>query len=288
MKRFGALLCLCAAWGAAGCKSKEDRQVEAAREQLALARERAAAAEAQLAKAELAKGMKDGMKEMAEAQKEMAEAGKEMGAQGQALGKEGAELGAKGAELGAQGAALGMKAAAAGIEAAGAALAGAAGAMGQAGKAQMVDFRALKALLPESLGALKRTSATGEKNVAMGFGASHAEGRYGDGDTRITIKIADFAGAGAFAALSIAAVEVDKETETGFERTTTIDGNKALEKYDSKTKDGELKVAVGKRFFVEIDGRGVPPQALRDALAKVDLGKLQALATAPAAAAAAK
>ncbi len=257
MKGFVALTCLCAAWGAAGCKSNEDKQIESAREQLALARERAAQAEAQLAKAELAQAKKELDKEGAE------------------LGAKGAELGAKGAELGAQGAALGMKAAAAGIEAVGAALSGAAAG---GSSADLVDFRALKGLLPDAVGALKRASASGEKNAAMGFGASWAEGRYGSEDgAHMKVKIADFMGAGALAALGIAAVEVDKETETGFERTTTIDGNKAYEEYDNKAQKGELKVLVGKRFMIEIEGRRVPMQTMKDALAKIDLPKLQAL-----------
>ena len=100
-------------------------------------------------------------------------------------------------------------------------------------------------------------SATGEKSAAMGFGASQAEGKYkGGGEARLKIKIVDTAGFGgiALAAFGLAAMEVDKETDDGYERTTTLGGNKAFEKYNNKAKNGELKVLVGNRFIVEIDG----------------------------------
>jgi hypothetical protein len=147
----------------------------------------------------------------------------------------------------------------------------------------LVDFRALKSLLPESVGDLKRVSATGEKGAAMGFGASHAQGKYkGDGEARLTIKIVDTAGFGGIglAALGLAAVEIDKETDDGYERTTTLGGNKAFEKYNNKSKNGELKVLVGNRFIVEIDGDDIPMDAIKDAVSKVDLAKLQSLGAA--------
>jgi hypothetical protein len=248
--------------GATACKSNEDKQLEAAREQLALAKERAAQAEAQLAKAE------------------QVHAGKQ-------LEQGAAKLEKQSEALAAQGTALGMKAAAAGMEAAGAAMNSVAAALGGGAganaKMALVDFRALKALLPESVGGLKRVSATGEKGAALGFGASHAEGKYrGDGNSKLRIKIVDTAGLGgmAVAALGLATVEVDKETETGYERTTVIGGHKAFEKYDTRSKRGEVKVLVGNRFILEVDGDELPMEALKDAAGKIDPAKLQALAAA--------
>ena len=258
-KTYAALAFLCVAGFLGACRSREEKQAEAAQAMLAAAKEQAALAEAQLAKAE----------------KQMAESAAK-------LGKEGEAMGAQGAALGAQGAALGMQAAAAGMQAATAAMNSLAGSMapGTGGKVALVDFRALKTLLPESVGDLKRVSATGEKEVAMGFGASHALGKYkGDGDARLSIKIVDTAGIGgiALAAFGLAAVEVDKETDDGYERTTTLGGNKAFEKYNSKSRNGEVKVLVGNRFIIEIDGDAIPMEAIKDAVSKVDLAKLQGL-----------
>ena len=237
-----------------GCKSQEEKQVEAARAQLATAQAQAAAAQAQLAKAE------------------------------QQMAESAAKVGEQGAALGAQGAALGMEAAAAGMQAATAALNNMATSMGKAGaKGPLVDFRALKALLPESIGGLRRVSASGEKGAAMGMGASHAEGRYkGDGQAQLTVKLVDTAGLGglAMAAFGLATVEIDKETEHGYERTSTLGGHKAFEKYDNQSKRGEIKLLVANRFVVEVDGDDIPMEAIKEAVSKIDVGKLQALGAA--------
>ena len=182
-----------------------------------------------------------------------------------------------------------MQAAAAGMQAATAAMNSVASSMSGTGtRSTLVDFRALKALLPASVAGLERVSATGEKNAALGMGASSAKGKYeGAGGARLKIEISDLAGIGAIAlgGFGLAAVEVDKETETGYERTTTLAGHKAFEKYDSKSRRGEINVLVANRFVVEIDGEGVPMEAIKEAMTKVDVGKLTALGAAASAAA---
>jgi hypothetical protein len=236
-----------------GCKSQEEKRVELARAQLAQAQEQALKAQEQLASAH----------------KQLAESADKLGQQGEALG--------------AQGAALGMQAAAAGLQAAGAALTGLAGAAAGAGKAPLVDFRELKALLPEKVGGLSRVSASGEKSGAMGVGVSHAEGKYkGDGGARLKLKISDVAGMGGMGAamFGLAMVDVDKETDDGYEKTSTVGGRKSFEKYSGKSRRGELKLLVGNRFVVEIDGDDVAMNDIKDAASKLDLAKLERLAVA--------
>lgn len=50
---------------------------------------------------------------------------------------------------------------------------------------------------------------------------------------------------------SWASVEIDRETETGYEKSTVLGGNKAFEKYDTRSRRGEIKVLVGGRFIAE-------------------------------------
>lgn len=71
-------------------------------------------------------------------------------------------------------------------------------------KYEVVDFRELKALLPESLGDLKRTNAEGEKSGAMGFTVSKAEADYNNEDysKRIDLEITDISGATGFTGLA--------------------------------------------------------------------------------------
>lgn len=140
-----------------------------------------------------------------------------------------------------------------------------------------IDFRKLKELLPGKAGGLERTEATGEKSGAMGFSISQAEGKYREGDSNIEVQILDTGGVGGMALMGLAAwtmAEVDKETATGYEKTTRINGKKAFEKYDNEGKDGELNVIVGNRFIVNVKGRNVSMDQLKDTLDDLDLDKL--------------
>jgi len=166
------------------------------------------------------------------------------------------------------------------------ALMGALGSMMQgntnsAAPVSVTDFRELKALLPPELPGLKRTSASGEKSGALGMTVSFGEGRYeGANNAYITIKITDMGGTG-FASMMAAGwmmQEIDRESDTGYERTTTIAGHKAMEKFNTQYNNGSIEVMVGSRFLVEVEGSKVKPQDLQQAVGKLDLNKLAALA----------
>jgi hypothetical protein len=144
-----------------------------------------------------------------------------------------------------------------------------------------VNFRELKALLPETLPGFKRTSATGEKAGAMGMIVSHADGEYsGDGGAHLSVKITDIGNVTGPLGLGLAGwamVEIDRETETGYEKSTVLGGNKAFEKYDSRSKHGEVNVLVGNRFVVEVKGRDVKVEDIKAVAGKLDLAKLASL-----------
>lgn len=154
-------------------------------------------------------------------------------------------------------------------------------ALGAKQAAEAVDFRELKALLPEDLPGMKRSSAEGEKSSAMGFTISKAEARYeSDAGANISITISDvgaMAGVAAMATYAWAAGAIDRETETSYEKSVTINGYKGFEKYDRQYSSGEIQVLVGGRFVVEVDGNNIPMDAIKAALDKVDLGKLEGM-----------
>ena len=164
-------------------------------------------------------------------------------------------------------------AAAAATEALGAALSG-------GRKVEPVDFRELKALLPENVGGMKRTEARGEKSGMGGLMVATAEASYGgDGERSVELKLVDMGGAG-LGMMGLAAwamVEVDRETESGRERTGKLGGRPFHEKYDEKARSGEFALVVGQRFLVEASGDGVDLQTLKNAVAAVDLAKLEAM-----------
>lgn len=151
-------------------------------------------------------------------------------------------------------------------------------------KVEPVDFRLLKSLLPESLPGMKRTSASGEKNAAMGINISKAEAEYqAEGEKgRIDLNITDMgsmSGITAMAAFGWAMAEIDRETESGYEKTSTYGGFKAFEKYDKNNQDGEMQVLVGNRFSVEAKGYEVTMDQVKAALGKIDLAKLDGMKT---------
>jgi hypothetical protein len=154
--------------------------------------------------------------------------------------------------------------------------------MEESKKHEVVDFRELKALLPESIGDLKRQNAQGEKNSTMGFTISHAEANYSneEGSQNIDIDITDMTGASGLAGLAAwgwTMAEIDKETETGYEKTTKYKGHKAYEKYDNQYQDGSLEVLVSGRYMVSVEGNGVPMEMVKNAMDEIDIGKLEAM-----------
>lgn len=158
------------------------------------------------------------------------------------------------------------------------------GAVGEAAKSvgtavEPVDFRELKALLPESIGAMKRSSAEGEKGGAFGIAVAHAEGRYQGDSGSVDLKITDpgnLSGLAAMAAMWMN-MELDKETDTGYEKTGTANGRRFHEKYDKNSKSGEYTVIVGNRFMVEINGHGVEMPTMKKAIDQINLAKLESM-----------
>ena len=147
---------------------------------------------------------------------------------------------------------------------------------GDGEKKEVVDFRALKELLPEKVAGMERTAHSGEKAGAMGFNMSTASAEYRDGDKELELAIVDFAGV-ATAMMGIAAwasVEIDREDENGYERTTTVEGYKAFEKYNSQARSGELSVLDEDRLIETLNGRNIDEKAFRKAIEGLDMKKL--------------
>jgi Yip1-like protein/zinc ribbon protein len=143
-----------------------------------------------------------------------------------------------------------------------------------------VDFHKLKDLLPESLPGMQRKEASGQSGEAMGFKGSSATASYSDGaNASITIEIADMGSLSGLAGLAAKFdPSMEKETDTGYERTRKVDGQLVHERYDRRYKNGEVGVILGDRFAVTVRGNGVEPEALTVALKQVDLPRLASTA----------
>ncbi len=131
---------------------------------------------------------------------------------------------------------------------------------------EVIGFRDLKPLMPSSVAGLSRTEHLGETNGVMGLEISQASAVYGTGERRVEAKLLDTGGAGMLllSMASFSKLKVDKETADGSERTFTLDGYPAYEKYSSKggRVTSSLSVLVKDRFVVTLEGTGVDAEAL--------------------------
>ena len=73
------------------------------------------------------------------------------------------------------------------------------------------------------------------------------------------------------------APEEEKETDHGYEKTYTANGNMVHEAWDNPSKSGEYSVVLGKRFTVKANGNVDSIDQLKQAVASIDLRKLESL-----------
>lgn len=142
------------------------------------------------------------------------------------------------------------------------------------------DLKTLKALLPESIAGFERTDASAEKTSVGDFTMAQADGTYEQGDASIDISVVDLGSGNSEFAQGMAAwsqIELEHETETGYERTTTYKGMPAFERFDADGGSGDYQVFVGGRFMVTIDGYGVTEEQLAAARDAVDFDAIKAV-----------
>lgn len=137
----------------------------------------------------------------------------------------------------------------------------------------------IKAFLPESLGSLKRTSVSAQRNNAMGMQVSDATAEYSNGGRQqISLEVTDTGGAKGFVAMAAAmAPEEEKQTDHGYEKTYTADGRMIHEQWDTRSGYGEYSVVLGQRFTVKANGHADSIDQLKQAVASVDLAKLESM-----------
>jgi hypothetical protein len=145
---------------------------------------------------------------------------------------------------------------------------------------KVIDSKKLKEFLPEEIEGMKRTNTTNENTNAFGINISQTEAQFKseEGNQDITISITDMGsmkGLAGLAAFAWAYADVDKETETGYERTTKYSGYKAFEKYNTESNSGSIEVLVGKRFTVKAEGYNVPVGKIQSAIEEVNLDDLE-------------
>jgi Yip1-like protein len=137
----------------------------------------------------------------------------------------------------------------------------------------------LKPFVPETLAGLKRTDFSAERNGAMGMQVSEAHATYSDGANRtLRLEVTDAGSAKGFLSLAgWAAVQSDKETDHGYEKTYKDGGRLVHEQWDGQTKYGEYGIVLGDRFAVKVSGDADSIDQLKTAAGTINLAGLEAL-----------
>jgi hypothetical protein len=129
----------------------------------------------------------------------------------------------------------------------------------QPAKSEPIDFRKLKELMPAELGGVNRSNNEGEKVSIGDFVLSKATANYrkaesGEKDPQITVEIMDYGSAQPMAAGLTAwqTIQVDKESDSGYERTTKVKDQPAYETYQNEGKSGNVQIFVASRFIITL------------------------------------
>jgi hypothetical protein len=149
-----------------------------------------------------------------------------------------------------------------------------------AGSVQALPADTLKGMLPPALPAgFARTEVEATSGGAAGISGANASGTYTRGDGRITLEVTDLAAVGALASMASAfSVQSDRETATGYDKVSTVNGRMTEESFDRQSHSGKYSVMVGNRFVVEANGSGIDINDLKTAVQSIDLNRLQGLA----------
>lgn len=162
----------------------------------------------------------------------------------------------------------------------GKALGGLLGALAGGENVEPVDFRELKALLPEQVAGLKRTKSAGEKSAALGIASSKANAQYGDEPgRRVELEIMDMGtlkGIGTMAFGWLGA-SIDRESDDGYERTSMFEGCRMHEEFSKSSGRGATTLIVADRFVVKAEGTGLSAEEMKRAVAAVDRKKLESM-----------
>jgi hypothetical protein len=143
----------------------------------------------------------------------------------------------------------------------------------------VVDYKQLKALLPEAPAGLTRTDASAETKRIGGISGSSATATYENGTSgRLTLEISDMGNmSGLLAIGSLAMNATEGESDRGYEKNVTVNGQRAHEKFTTAGSRSELTMVVGDRFMLQVTGSGVDVASAEQLLGSIDLARLAAL-----------
>jgi len=146
------------------------------------------------------------------------------------------------------------------------------------GGATPIAAQDLKALLPEALGSLKRTSFEASGGQAMGIAGSNAKASYADDRQQVQLTITDLGGMSGMATMAAwAGMTVDKETQDAVEKVYKQGGRTIHEEARKDGSHAEFTVILGNGVIVAATGERVDLATLKTMAGRVDLDALEAM-----------
>lgn len=145
---------------------------------------------------------------------------------------------------------------------------------------EVVDYQKLLPALPEAPSGWTADEAEGQ--TAGGLTNVHRDYRKGEGDhvPIASLSIIDLASNAESVATTKAGWKLANESEDGYTKPVTIDGNPGSESYEKDEKGQKhsaLRLLVADRYLLAIELQNVDPKELQDWIKRVDLKKLAAI-----------
>lgn len=149
--------------------------------------------------------------------------------------------------------------------------------MNQGKDIQPISLDTLKGYMPDTLAGIKRTNSEAQHVNTMGVNLATASANYEANGGELELVITDtgnLSGPMRMGLTGWATAQINSQTDTGYEKTITYQGCKAVEQYDRQNKQGTLRVFAADRFVVEITGTGVTMETIKQGMDQIDLKKL--------------
>ena len=144
-----------------------------------------------------------------------------------------------------------------------------------------VDYQKLLPILPDPPQGWVADKAEGSTEDVGGFRITNVHRDYhkGEGDKAPTaaISILDSVANPDYVNATTAAWKNNSETDEGYGKSVTSDGNPGFEAFEKESKHATLWIMIANRYFVQIELQNQDPKELQVWVKRVDLKKLAAI-----------
>jgi hypothetical protein len=141
-----------------------------------------------------------------------------------------------------------------------------------------IDYQKLLPILPDPPQGWVADKAEGSTEDVGGFRITNVHRDYHKGESdkgpTAAISILDSVANPDYVNATTAAWNNNSETDEGYGKSVTIDGNPGFEAFEKEAKHATLWVMIANRYFVQIELQNQDPKALQEWVKRVDLKRL--------------